>query len=113
MKQQTESYLADFLPEIRIAAEAEVMIRPKDQTVREIIHQESAEADMVFLGLTIPPPDQREAYAARLQELAEPLRTVFFVKNSSLFVGKLIQTPEEVAAPGADAPDTSPEAAGA
>jgi hypothetical protein len=38
---------------------------------------------------------------------------VFFVKNSSLFVGKLIQTPEEVAAPGADAPDASPEAAGA
>ena len=35
---------------------------------------------------------------SRLLDLAEPLRTVFFVKNSSLFVGRLVQTTEELVA---------------
>ncbi len=112
MRRQTESYLADFLPEIRISAEAQVMILPKDRTVRDIIHRESAEADLVFLGLTVPRPEDRTRYAERLQELAGPLRSVFFVKNSSLFVGRLIQTSEEVAAPdeAAAAPAGGPAA---
>jgi potassium/chloride transporter 4/5/6 len=99
MKANTERYLAELLPAIRISAEPTVMLHPKDRTIREIIHQESAEADVVFLGLD-PPEDAAEMgnYAGRMIELAEPLRTVFFVKNATLFVGKLVQTSEEIAA---------------
>lgn len=101
MKQATERYLERFLPEIRIDAEAHVMLRPPDRTINEIIQERSTAADIVFLGLSIPDRlEQFAAYAERLQELAEPLRTVFFVKNSSRFVGKLIQTTDET--PGAD-----------
>jgi hypothetical protein len=34
------------------------MIHPKNETVREIIHRESSDADIVFLGLD--PPDKDE-----------------------------------------------------
>lgn len=98
MKANTESYLRELIPAIRISAEVDVMIRPKDQTVREIIHKRSAGADIVFLGLD-PPKEKGDmiTYAERLVELAGPLRCVFFVKNSSLFVGQLVQTSQEVA----------------
>ena len=98
MKQRTEDYLARFLPEIRISAEAQVMLIPDDRTVREIIHEHSAAADVVFLGLSIPEShEDLPAYAERLAELVTPLRTTFVVKNSSLFVGTLIQTTDDQA----------------
>jgi amino acid transporter len=99
MKDNTEKYLENLIPAIRITAEAIVMTHPKDRTIKEIIHERSVEADIVFLGLA-PPPKSEDmlAYAERMIELSEPLRTVFFVKNSSLFVGRLMQTSEEVAA---------------
>ncbi len=116
MKERTEANLARFLPEIRIHAEATVMLRPEGRPIREIIHKQSALADIVFLGLNIP-EDHRQllSYAERLNELAEPLRTVFFVKNSSLFVGKLVQTTDELATvPEAPvAPDPAPAPSGA
>jgi len=99
MKTNTEAYLAELIPAIRISAEAEVMLRQKDRKIRDIIHEESAEADIVFLGLDPPQEEEEmEAYVERLNELSESLRTVFFVKNASLFVGQLVQTTEEVAA---------------
>jgi len=106
MKANTEHYLNTLIPQIRISAGATVMLHEKGRTIREIIHEESADADVVFLGLD-PPHDESalEAYAERLEDLSEPLGTVFFVKNATLFVGQLLQTTEQVAAaaPGDDA----------
>ncbi|MBD3237592.1 MAG: hypothetical protein GF330_12880 [Candidatus Eisenbacteria bacterium] len=100
MKASTERYLEELVPAIRISADVEVMMRPKDRTIREIINAESAEADIVFLGLEPPEEEAHlEAYAERMVELSARLRTVFFVKNASLFVGRLMQTVDEVAAP--------------
>jgi hypothetical protein len=105
MKSNTEAYLNRLLPEIRITAEPFVMLRPKDRTIRSIISGESADADIVFLGLDVPEKEEdMPAYAERLAELSDPLRTVFFVKNASLFVGKLVQTTEEVSASETDTP---------
>jgi hypothetical protein len=101
MKANSEAYLNRLLPEIRISAEASVMLRPKDRTIRSIIGSESAEADVVFLGLDVPEEEsEMPAYAERMMELSDPLRTVFFVKNATLFVGKLVQKTAEV--PGAE-----------
>ncbi len=99
MKTNTEAYLAELIPAIRISAEATVMLRQKDRKIRDIIHEESAEADIVFLGLDPPQEEEElEAYVERLNDLSESLGSVFFVKNASLFVGQLVQTTEEVAA---------------
>ena len=96
MKAETERYLETLIPEIRIDAEPKVMLRPRDKTVREIIHEQSSDADIVFLGLDVPAADKIEQYAERLVDLGEPLRTVFYVKNASLFVGELIESSDSL-----------------
>jgi amino acid transporter len=95
MKAETERQLERLLAEIRITAEPRVMLRTPDRSVRATIREESAEADVVFLGLDVPDDDGAlDACADRLVELGEPLRTVFYVKNASLFVGGLLESSE-------------------
>ncbi len=89
-KEQTERFLARLIPEIRIAAEIVVMVKPEEVSVKDVIHAESAEADLVFLGLATPEEGQEAAYARRLYEMAEGLRSFFFVHNGSLFIGELL-----------------------
>ena len=92
VKQQTEKLLEELLPDLRIEAEPNVIIKPKDKSIQELIQEESATAEVVFMGLAVPTKGEEEAYAERLENLAGDLSTVFFVKNSSLFVGDLLQS---------------------
>ncbi len=89
-KEQTERFLSKLIPEIRIAAEIEVMIKPEEASVVEMIHKKSADVDLVVLGLAMPEEGQEEVYAERIAELAEGLPSFFFVHNGSLFVGELV-----------------------
>lgn len=103
MKAQTERYLEKLIPQIRIDAEPRVILKPKDASVGEMIRRVSMSAEAVFLGLATPEEGQEEAYVRRLEELAGDLRTVFFVKNASLFIGELLgetQPPQDVESGG-------------
>jgi hypothetical protein len=62
------------------------------------MHRESADADVVLLGLASPKEGEEESYAERLTELAEGFKNCFFVHNGSLFLGDLV-TPEKMEAP--------------
>jgi len=92
VKEQTEKHLEDLLPDIRIDAEPNIIIKPDDKSIFELIHEQSANAEVVFMGLANPEKGTEEAYAERLEKLAGSLPTVFFVKNSSLFVGELLES---------------------
>ncbi len=92
MKQQTEKNLEELLPDIRIQAEPRVIIKPEDMSILEIIQEESRDAEVVFMGLANPEKGSEMAYAERLEKLAGDLSTVFFVKNSTLFVGELLES---------------------
>lgn len=94
-KVRTETYLNELIPSVRIDATAHVKIKPKELSVAEMIQQESGEADVVFLGLATPKAGEEENYAQRLDALAGDLPAVFFVKNASLFIGELLESPEE------------------
>lgn len=87
---RTERDLGHMLADIRIAAEPRVTLLPPDRHVEDIISEESAEADVVFLGLAVPAKGEELAYAERLARLARGLDTVFFVKNGSAFTGELV-----------------------
>lgn len=95
MKTRTETHLNQLIPDIRIDATPRVLIKPKDLSVSEVIKRESADAEVVFLGLGTPKPGEEAEYAARLETLAGDLPVVFFVKNASLFIGELLESPEE------------------
>jgi hypothetical protein len=96
-KTETESYLAGLISAIRIDAEIHVTLLNEGKSVREIIHSESADAEVVFFGLASPKRGEEASYADRIEELAGDLPCVFFVKNSSCFIGELLQRPEEEA----------------
>ena len=82
--------LSEMTPEVRIHAETDVIIKPDDKTIAEVMHEHSRNADVVFLGLMEPEPGQEAEYAARLDALAEGFNTTIFVRNASEFAGRLI-----------------------
>lgn len=86
----TSRALDQMLATSRIHAEPHVFIRPKDKSIQQIIHEQSRDAEVVFLGLALPPEGDEEKYGQRLAQLSEGLATVFFVRNASSFGGELV-----------------------
>ena len=83
--------LAELLAENRIVADTEVLYEPDpDREVAGIMHTCSARADIVFLGLMIPPYGDEMRYAERLEQLAAGFRTTIFVRNAGRFAGDLL-----------------------
>ena len=85
------SGLAELLAETRIEADTEVLYEPDpDRDVADIMHERSGRADVVFLGLMMPPFGEETRYAERLQHLADGFRTTIFVRNAGRFAGDLL-----------------------
>ena len=93
-QQSTSRYLEAMLKEIRIEAECDVFLKPAGTGIGQLIQSHSAQADAVFLGLAVPEPGEELEYVERLESLVGDLSVVFFVKNSCLFVGKLLEGEE-------------------
>jgi len=67
-------------------------VKSAQESVQQAIRAESAEADLVLLGLSSPKAGEEEAYAQRLHDLVDGIPSFFFVRNNSLFIGDLIST---------------------
>jgi len=104
MKEQTEQALAQLIPEIRIDAEVEVMVRRGDDNIHDIIRERSFDADVVFMGLGEAEKGKEEEYARRIQDLVEYMPTCFLVHNGSLFIGELV-TEDETVKPKEEVPE--------
>ena len=85
-----EASLAQLIPETRIAAHGEAILRPEGAGVVDLVREHSANADIVFVGLRDPAAGEEEAYADTLTALAEGLPTTVFVRNGGEFAGRLI-----------------------
>jgi amino acid transporter len=88
-KTQIESLLG-LIGSVRIEAEAEVILRPPDTSIEDIITVSSIGADLVFMGLMIPDKEEMAGYADWLAEFSENLGSVIFVRNASRFSGSLV-----------------------
>jgi amino acid transporter len=84
--------LSHLASESRIAADIRIIVKDKDQSYVDIIHQTSKDADVVFMGLNTPLKGEEEPYALKLTELAGTLKAVFFIKNASVFEGTLLES---------------------
>jgi amino acid transporter len=82
--------LEQMVNEVRIGAETSVIVKPPDQTFREIMHEASRHSDVVFLGLPLVEAGDEASYAERLQELASGFAAAIFVRNSGPFRGQLL-----------------------
>ncbi|MGB5656939.1 MAG: hypothetical protein WBN35_10070, partial [Acidimicrobiia bacterium] len=90
MAQRTERSLDEMLRAARIGAEFEVIRKPEGETIQDIIHAQSAAADVVFLGMKEIEPDEAEEQVERLLDLMGGLQTVLLVRNSGPFRGQLL-----------------------
>ncbi len=89
-KEFVQGLIRDMIKEVRIKAETEVIVKPKGQSVNQIILQNSRYSDIVFMGLNIPQPGEEKEYAERLDELSQGLKTTIFVRNGESFAGELL-----------------------
>jgi len=90
--EQTERNLKELLQRSRINAEAIVFHRPEEGTIQDLIHRESRDADLVFLGLKEVERGEEEAYAERLERMVGDLPTVILVSAAGPFAGLLLGT---------------------
>lgn len=88
--QEMKKNLGILLPSTRIPAETKVIIRDRERPIEEMMKEESADADVVFLGLMVPESGQEIEYAKRLMEMVKGLTSVVFVRNSGKFGGELV-----------------------
>ena len=87
---QSRHLLLTLTEAARIDATINVILKPEDATVQQVIHEGSAHADVVLLGLRGNEPGEEQAYAQRMTSMLEGLQTVLFVRNAGQFRGQLL-----------------------
>ena len=91
-KENAEAELRKLSADSRISAEPMIVVKDKDELFEHVLSRVSSEADVVFLGLNTPAKGEEDDYAKKLEIFAEPLKAVFFIKNSGIFQGQLLET---------------------
>jgi amino acid transporter len=81
-KRRMEERLHFLIPESRIRANFDVVVRSPDRSVGEIMKEHSRAATVVFLGLMDPAPGTEGEYVQRLSELTAEFPTTIFVRNT-------------------------------
>ncbi len=89
-RDEIEKDLEKLLPRSRIPTESQVILKPADRTVTQVMHEHSAEAELVFMGLLEPDPGVEMEYAKHLLEISEGFPSVVSVRNAGSFVGQLV-----------------------
>jgi len=74
----------------RIDATINVILKPENVSVADVIYEGSRSADVVLLGLRGTAPGEEAAYTRRMATLVEGLPTVLFVRNAGEFRGQLL-----------------------
>ena len=90
MLQRNEALLAQVVNNARISAHTEVMLKPPDRSVQQLMCERSANADAVFLGLRSVASGGEAQYARRIDGLLSELPTVMLVRSSGEFRGRLL-----------------------
>lgn len=91
--ERNQMLLGELTKAARIEAATNVILKPNGVSVREIIWEHSANADVVLLGLRSNEPGEEAAYARRITSMLEGLPTVLFVRNAGAFRGQLLGDP--------------------
>jgi hypothetical protein len=85
-----EREMTQLREEVRIEVQVQVIERPADAEIHQVIIDHSREAEFVFLGLRLPAPGEELEYAERMMPLLEGLPSTLLVRNESEFRGQLV-----------------------
>ena len=90
MYQLNKELLEQLTSAARIDATINVILKPDDATVADVIYEGSRNADVVLLGLRGTEPGEEESYTRRMATLVDGLPTVLFVRSAGEFRGQLL-----------------------
>ena len=90
MMQRNKKLLERVIGEARIDADIEILHKADDIAISEQIFRESQDGDVVLMGLRATARGDEEDYARRLEELAEGLPSVLFIRSAGTFRGRLL-----------------------
>lgn len=76
--------IVPLIPQARIHANVEVVVKNEGETIMEVIHRHSKNSEIVFFGLKIVEKGEEEEYAHFVEKLIEPLHTAVLVNNPNL-----------------------------
>ncbi|MEM7334150.1 MAG: amino acid permease [Chloroflexota bacterium] len=80
--ESTQNHMQAMLDSIRVDAEPVVLVRDSQQEpMREIICRHSADADLTFLGLSMPDEASADAYATQMHQMVQLIGTVLLVRS--------------------------------
>jgi hypothetical protein len=97
MVQRNRVLLERVIGAARIDANIEILHKSDQYSISELIFRESQGADVVLMGLRTTSNGDEEAYSHRIEELAEGLPSVLFVRSAGTFRGRLLgEQPDEV-----------------
>ena len=80
----------ELVAEVRIPAVIEVIKKDPQRRVLDLMAAHSRDADLVFMGMNLPSPEDTDAYARTLFEVGNRFRNIVFARNSGHFAGELI-----------------------
>ena len=89
-KESLENSLNALVPKTRILAETEVIVKPPNLTVNQVMHKHSRNAAIVFVGLKRPKSGMESEYADQLIKMVSGFNTTILVHNASEFAGSLV-----------------------
>jgi amino acid transporter len=98
MLRRNEALLTRVVSNARISAQTEVMLKPADRSIQQLMCEQSSDADAVFLGLRSVTAGGETEYAKRIDDLLAELPTVMLIRSSGEFRGRLLG--DEAAAVG-------------
>ena len=80
-KEIMEKKYTQIIPRTRINVDVEVFMLQENETFTQLLHQQSANSDITFLGMKIPDMDEEIEYADVMDQLSSGLKTTIFVLN--------------------------------
>jgi solute carrier family 12 (potassium/chloride transporter), member 4/6 len=87
---ELEARVTQGLEHSRITASVEAVVKPPDRTVLEVIHERSADCDLVFLGLPLVEQGDELVAAERLLALVEGMPSTILLRSAGPFRGLLV-----------------------
>ncbi len=97
LRQLTEKRLEEIVEKTRLDVTARVLVRDGDDSIASIMHRESARADLVMMGLQLPPDDEQRVtgFMRANREILSGLPTTVMVSSAPSFVGTPVLFDEE------------------
>lgn len=81
---QTHDHMLKVLEDVRVDAKPVIIVRPEGEKLADTIMKHSQHSDLTILGLHVPPEQDSESYAERINQLVNVVGSVLLIRNAEV-----------------------------